>query len=124
MLLDDEPALTAALGKLLTRLNYQVTTSNSPSEAIGWVRQNPAQFEVAITDLTMPEMTGLEFSRHLHGLRPDLPIILASGFSADLSADDLKLAGIFELLQKPISRSAIAEVLARALAGRTGHDSQ
>ena len=124
LLVDDEPALTGALKKLLTRLNYRVTTSNSPGEAIGWVRQNPAQFEVAITDLTMPEMTGLEFACQLHGLRPDLPIILASGYSADLSADDLKAAGIFELLQKPISRSAIAEMLERALAGRNGQASQ
>jgi PAS domain S-box-containing protein len=121
LLLDDEPALTGALQKLLTRMNYQVTASNSAPEVLGWFRANPAQFDVVITDLTMPELTGLEVARQIHDVRPDLPVILASGFSAELTEDRLKAAGIFELLQKPLSRNTIADSLHRALAARNGH---
>jgi len=116
LLLDDEPALTSALQRLLVRLNYQVATSNSAREAVGWCQQNPARFDLVITDLTMPEMTGLEVARRLHALRPDLRIILTSGFSADTPAEALKEVGIFELLPKPISWNMLAGAVQRALA--------
>jgi len=120
LLLDDEPALTAALQRLLVRLNYQVTTSNNAREAIRWCEKNPARFDLIITDLTMPEMTGLDVARQLQALRPGLPVILASGFSADLSRETLQAAGICELLDKPISRTMLAQAVRRALTGQKG----
>jgi len=121
LLLDDEPALTGALQRLLVRLNYRVSTSNNPRETLQIYRNNPAQFDLVITDLTMPEMNGLEVARQLRSLRPDLPIILASGFSSDLSRENLEANGICDLLEKPISRTALAEVVHRALANHDGH---
>jgi PAS domain S-box-containing protein len=118
LLLDDEPALTSSLQRLLVRLNYQVTTTNSARESLQWCRRDPAQFDLVITDLTMPEMTGLEVARQLQALRPDLPVILASGFSADLDRESLAAAGICELLEKPISRLTLANVIHRVLASR------
>lgn len=115
LLLDDEPALTGALRRLLTRLNYQVTVSNSVREALDWCAQDASQFDLVITDLTMPEMTGLEVARRLHTLRPDLPVILTSGFCADLSRETMAAAGIVELLEKPVTRQGLAEALRRVL---------
>jgi PAS domain S-box-containing protein len=118
LLLDDEPALTLSMQRLLVRLNYQVTTTNSARESLQWCRRDPAQFDLVITDLTMPEMTGLEVARQLRDLRPDLPVILASGFSADLDRETLAAAGVCELLEKPISRITLANVIHRVLASR------
>jgi len=115
LVLDDETALTSVLQKMLGRLEYQVTTSNQASEAIRWVRENPAQFEVVITDLTMPEMSGLEVAKQLHALRPDLPVILVSGYSVSVEAERLQEVGICERLEKPVTVAVLARVLARVL---------
>jgi PAS domain S-box-containing protein len=116
LLLDDEPALTTSLRRLLERLNYQVTTSNSAREAVALVAANPAQFDLVITDMTMPEMNGLEVARQCHTLRPELPVILASGYSAAISATNLHEAGIGQLIEKPISMAVLAELVQRTLA--------
>jgi PAS domain S-box-containing protein len=117
LLVDDEPALTGVLKRLLLRLNYQVTTSNRAREAIGWCRQDPRQYDLVITDLTMPEINGLEVARQVRELCPDMPVILASGFSAELNPENLRAAGICELIEKPISITALAEAVRRALEG-------
>ena len=116
LLLDDEFAVTAVLELLLRRLNYQVTACNNAREALEQCRQNPAQFDLAITDLTMPEMNGLEVARQLRALRPDLPIILTSGFIAELQPENLRAAGIGEFLEKPVSLASLAEAVQRAFA--------
>ena len=112
---DDEPALTSWLAKMLHRLNYQVTTSNQASDAIRMVHANAAAFDLVITDLTMPEMSGLELAKQIHAIRPELPVILVSGYSVSVTADHLLVAGICERLEKPVSPPALAEVLARVL---------
>jgi len=115
LLLDDETTLTSMLQKMLSRLNYQVATSNRPGEAIRLVRENPAQFDLVITDLMMPEITGLKVASQLRVIRPDLPVILVSGFSEDVNADRLQEAGICERLEKPVAMSVLAEVVQRVL---------
>ena len=115
LVLDDEPALTKALQRYLQRLNYQVITSNIASEAIRLFRENPAQFDLVITDLTMPEMDGAAVARQLHDCRPDLPIILATGNASTLDANLLRDSGICELLEKPLSLPALARILHRNL---------
>jgi len=116
LLLDDEPALTAPFQRLLERLKYQVTVSNNPRAAVELIRQNPAHFDLVITDLTMPEMNGFEVARQLHVFRADLPIILVSGLSSDFTREKVAAAGITELLEKPVSMTTLAEVLQRTLA--------
>ena len=118
LLVDDEPALTRSLRQLLSRLNYQITTSNSPREAIVLFQQDPARFDLVITDLAMPEMNGLAVARQLHALRPDLPVLLTSGFTSDLTPENLREAGIQEVVPKPVSLTLLAAVVQRALAGQ------
>jgi len=116
LVVDDEPALTVVLKRLLERLNYQVTTSNSAQAAIGLFRENPRRFDLVITDLTMPDINGLELALQLHALQPEVPVLLASGFSSALTSENLREAGIREQLVKPLSLTALAEALQRTLA--------
>jgi len=113
LVLDDETALTSVLQKMLGRLDYQVTTSNQAGEALRLVREHPAQFDLVITDLTMPEMNGLEVAQQIRAIRPDLPVILVSGYSVAVNAGQLRAAGICERLDKPVSPSILATALAR-----------
>jgi CheY-like chemotaxis protein len=115
LVLDDEAALTAMIQKYMRRLDYQVTTSNHPAEAIRWFRENPAQFQLVITDLTMPEMNGLEVARQIHALRPELPVILVSGIGVTVDVEQLRAAGICERLDKPVALVALAELVERVL---------
>ena len=115
LVLDDEVALAAMIQKYLRRLHYQVTTSNHPVEAIRLFRENPARFQLVITDLTMPEMNGLEVARQLRALRPELPVILVSGLGLTVEDERLRAAGICERLDKPVSLEALAEMVERVL---------
>ena len=112
-----KPALVAMFQRLLLRLNYQVTSCSSAREAIG-LFFNPIRrkFDLVITDLTMQETNGLELARQIRAIRPELPVILSSGFIANLNREDLRQAGICGLIEKPASMTALAEVTQRALA--------
>jgi PAS domain S-box-containing protein len=115
LVVDDETALTSALQKMLRRLDYQVTTCNQAGAAIRLVREHPEQFDLVITDLTMPEMNGVEVARQLRALHPDLAVILVSGYSVSVAAEHLREVGICERLEKPVSPSLLAAAVARAL---------
>jgi PAS domain S-box-containing protein len=116
LLVDDETSLTTLFQRLLTSLNYQATICNLPREAADLFRHDPDQFDLVITDLTMPEMNGLELAHEIHALRPHLPVILLSGFSAAFTHETLREAGIHKLLNKPVSLSVLAETLHTILA--------
>jgi PAS domain S-box-containing protein len=116
LLVDDEKTLTAMFQKMLSRLNYRVTTTNHAREAIQLFHDNAERFDLVISDLTMPEFSGLEVARQLHRIRPDVPVILASGYAASLNKDALREAGICELLYKPVTLPALATAVHRAFA--------
>jgi CheY-like chemotaxis protein len=80
LLVDDEPALTRATSRSLTRMGYRVTSVQSAAEALKTFHQQPGGFDLVLTDLTMPGMNGIDLASALHEVRPELPIILASGF--------------------------------------------
>ena len=115
LVVDDEPALTDILQKQLQRLNYQVVITTSPIEALGWVRKSPEQFDLVITDLTMPEMKGVALAEQIHLIRPEMPVVLVSGYSGAVNEDQLRQAGITELIDKPVMPQTLAEVVPRAL---------
>jgi CheY-like chemotaxis protein len=115
-MVDDEPALMDIFQQVMRRLNYDIRTCNSAREAIALFQQQPGHFDLVITDMTMPEMNGLEVARQIHALRPTVPIILATGHTANLSEEDLRGTGIRELLIKPISVPSLAELVHRLLA--------
>jgi PAS domain S-box-containing protein len=111
LLVDDEISLTTLFQRLLTSLNYQATICNRPREAAARFGHDPDQFDLIITDLTMPEMNGLELAHEIHLRRPHLPVILLSGFAAAFTRETLREAGIHKLLNKPVSLTTLAETL-------------
>jgi len=120
---DDEPALTKMLQKQLERLNYQITTSNSPREAVTIFQANPSWYDLVITDLTMPEINGVEVARQIHALRPETPIIVISGHHPSLNDAALESAGIRALVEKPVPLAGLAEQLQRIFNPEPGNDS-
>ena len=116
ILLDDEPEVTISFRHLLEKMNYKVTTSNQPSETLEAFRHHAAEFDLLITDLAMPGLNGLELARQVHGLCPEMPIVLASGMTADLTDENLRAAGISGVLEKPYSISSLNKILQRVFA--------
>jgi PAS domain S-box-containing protein len=115
LFVDDEDALAQLGKKTLEQLGYQVEALTSVAEAIELVRADPQRFDLVITDQTMPGMTGADFAGQLHKIRPDLPIILATGYSASLTPERLRSLGIRELLLKPQTVHSLATAAHRAL---------
>jgi CheY-like chemotaxis protein/two-component sensor histidine kinase len=115
LLVDDEPQLLAMQGQILERLGYDVTTMSSSQDALKDFRQAPGTFDLLITDQTMPNLTGAELSAEVVQLRPDLPIILCTGFSEALSPEAAADMGIRYYLQKPVPLKTLAQTVRLAL---------
>jgi two-component system, cell cycle sensor histidine kinase and response regulator CckA len=117
LFVDDEPIL-ANLGKMmLETLGYAVVTRNSGVEALELFRDNPGSFDLVITDMTMPRMTGAELARELMRIRSDIPVVLCSGFSYSMSEEKAKAIGIREYAMKPLIRQDLARIVRKALDG-------
>jgi CheY-like chemotaxis protein len=102
LFVDDEEALVRAGQSMLESLEYHVVVSQSSLEALQIFQQTPERFAVVITDQTMPQMTGEVLTHALRRIRPDIPIILCTGFSHTIDADRAQAAGINAFLMKPL----------------------
>ncbi len=110
----DDEALLATMGKrLLNRMGYSVTAMTSSSEALELFRGEPEAFDLLITDQTMPEMTGVELSAAVLAIRPNMPIILCTGYSSTISRKKALSLGIRDFLEKPMAREDIASSIRR-----------
>jgi PAS domain S-box-containing protein len=115
LLVDDEPSLIQVGRNLLSRLGYQVTGLTSSREAWEQFQADPDAFDLVITDQTMPEMTGFELCRRIRGLRPDLPVVLCTGYSRRITEDIVHAAGLQRLLMKPLEIRDVARVIREVL---------
>ncbi|MBU1452666.1 MAG: response regulator, partial [Proteobacteria bacterium] len=115
LLVDDETALAEVGLQILKRLGYAVTALTSSREALEKFKAGPNDFDLVITDYTMPEMTGAKLSQEILAIRPGMPIIICTGFSQQLDDEKAKELGIRRLLMKPISRITIAQTVREAL---------
>ena len=115
LVVDDEPASLDAMSMTLKKLGYQVTVMSSSTQALDIFRLHPEAFDIVITDQTMPEITGDVLVREIISIRPDIPVILCTGFSHQITEEYAKTLGIKELLLKPILRSQLAESVRRTL---------
>jgi CheY-like chemotaxis protein len=107
---DDEPSLLKPVLGILGLLGYQATGFSSPTVALEQLRAAPHAVDLLITDLGMPGLSGLDLARQISAVRPDLPIILASGY-APLSDAELLAAGIRGRLPKPFNLRQLSEAL-------------
>lgn len=115
LFVDDEPALVKMCQQMLESLGYKVVTRTSSIEALGAFRFEPDGFDIVITDLTMPNLTGVELAKELMQIRPDIPVVLCTGFSEQISPEKAKALGIRELLFKPLVTRDLATAVRRVL---------
>ncbi len=113
LFVDDEQAL-AELGKrMLQQLGYEVTVRTSSIEALEAFREQPDKFDLVVTDMTMPNMTGTDLCKEIMQIRLDIPIILCTGFSEMITEDKAKRMGIKAFLMKPLAMRKMAETIRR-----------
>jgi CheY-like chemotaxis protein len=117
LLVDDEKSIIGVIQSMLERLGYQVTARTNSIDALEAFQANPDEYDLAITDFTMPDMTGMELAKKLLKLRPDLPIILSTGFTEKINEDQAKSQGIRAFVMKPIARDEIANIIRSLLDG-------
>ena len=115
LLVDDEKQLTDLGKRMLERLGYTVFTENSSIEALEIFRNDPNGFDIIITDMTMPNMTGDKLAIAMMNIRPDIPIILCTGFSESITGEQAKEIGIREFIMKPLVLSDLSEKIRRVL---------
>lgn len=115
LLVDDEEMMVDVIRQLLERLGYAVVGKTSSIDALEAFQAEPDKFDLVITDQVMPNMTGTELSKNLISVRPDIPVILCSGYPERVIPEELKSIGIKEFIMKPVSRQEIAEVIQRVL---------
>jgi PAS domain S-box-containing protein len=119
LFVDDEEALALLGQKMLEHLGYHVVVSTSSVEALDLFRATPYRFDLVVTDQTMPHMTGEALARELRRIRPDIPIILCTGFSYTMDAEKAAAQGIDAFLMKPLTAHDVGGAIYRVLAQRT-----
>ena len=111
---DDEKAVAFAVLRMLESLGYNAMVCHSGEDAIECVRRNPQAFDVVMTDFSMPGLSGVDVACEVARIRPDLPVILTSGYAAR-AGEDIAGASSRLRLDKPFDRRALSEALGRAL---------
>ena len=115
LFIDDEISIAQIGSRMLSSLGYSVTTKTSSLEALDLYRSNPDNFDLIISDVTMPEMTGDKLASEILSIKPDTPIILCTGYSKNLSNEKTVEIGIKSLVSKPIVKADLASTVRRVL---------
>ena len=118
LLLDDEEILVEMARNMLERMGYKVTTRTSSLEALTTFENEPKAFDIVITDQTMPGMTGIDLARRMLQIRPDLPVILCTGYSSQISEEKAKSFGIQGFAMKPLSKKELGDLIRKVLDSR------
>ncbi len=108
MIVDDEEAIRDIMKEFLKSLGYQVYLFGNGSEALNAFQSNPDQYDLVITDMTMPELPGDKLAEEILKISPDLPIMLCTGYSENMTEDELTELGIKKIFQKPFENSELA----------------
>jgi PAS domain S-box-containing protein len=115
LLIEDEAPVLAAIDEVLSRLGYETVSFSDSHAALAAFEAAPERFDVVVTDETMPGLTGTGLARVLRSHRPDLPILLVSGYIGATQAQQARAAGVSEVLSKPVQSDEMAATLARIL---------
>jgi two-component system cell cycle sensor histidine kinase/response regulator CckA len=115
LLIDDEINLAQVGKQMLERLGYRVVGKSSALEALETFRCQPQGFDLIISDVTMPQMTGIQLAIEAKHIREEIPIILCSGFSTIITMEEMKSIGIDDFVMKPIVKSELARVVRNVL---------
>ena len=115
LFVDDEQELVEIGKQMLERLGYEMVARTDPAEALEIFREKPERFDLVITDLTMPNMTGIQLARELKQIRPDIPVILCTGFSEKKDSEKAEASCVSELVMKPVVKKEMAERIRKVL---------
>ncbi|MCI5143149.1 MAG: response regulator, partial [Candidatus Electrothrix sp. ATG1] len=115
LVVDDEETVAGLIQSMLIQLGYKVTAKTDSLAALAVYEQAPETFDLLITDMAMPHMTGIELAKKVLLIKPDFPIILCTGFSEAVNEEKAEAIGIREYLMKPVLRSKLAASVRRAL---------
>jgi len=115
LLVDDESVIVQVEKQILERLGYQVTDADSSADALKVFQANPEIFDLVITDMNMPNMTGVQLAEKLLAIKPDIPIVLCTGFSEQINKERAEAIGIKGFLMKPVTRSEMAQMVRNVL---------
>lgn len=118
LFVDDEASIARLAQVMLKGLGHATTTCTTPAEGLETFRSSPTDFDVIITDLTMPGMTGVELARGIRQISADVPIVLSSGYADEVPEEMLRSLGIVEVLPKPFQMQTLGGAINRAT-GRT-----
>jgi len=118
LFVDDEKFIANMAGQMLQRFGYKVETKLNPVEALELFQSNPEQFDMVITDMTMPQMTGVKLVEKLKDVRPDIPVIICTGHSSLVDEESAKALGIAAYAMKPIGMMEIARTIRKVLDNR------
>lgn len=111
LVVDDEESIVAIEKQILERRGYQVTTQTNSLKALEIFCANPNEFDLVVTDMTMPHLTGDQLARKLLSIKADLPIIICTGFSERLNADAAEQIGIKGFLMKPLTMRELVKMV-------------
>jgi PAS domain S-box-containing protein len=117
LFVDDEKSIVDLGRQVLEQLGYQVEARSSSLEALERFKNCPDDFDLVITDMTMPHMTGAKLAHELMQIRPDIPIILCTGFSQSINEEQALEIGFRAFIMKPISIETIAKTIRRVMNG-------
>jgi signal transduction histidine kinase/CheY-like chemotaxis protein len=115
LLVDDEPLVAKMQARLLESLGYSVTDETDPLRALQLFTSGPEDYDLIFTDMTMPKMNGAALAQKILALRPDMPIILCTGFSELVNEAKARALGVKAFAMKPLVRKSIAEIVRKAL---------
>jgi len=115
MIVDDEKPLVALAEEILAELGYEPIGFSSSTAALAAFREAPQRFDIVLTDETMPELVGTALAQEIRLLRPDIPVVLMSGYSGTSLHERARAIGIREVLRKPLQSKDIAECFGRVL---------
>ena len=115
LFIDDEQSLVNLGRQILGRLGYSVITRTSSSEALDLFRKNPDQFDLVVTDMTMPHMQGDRLAKELIKIDPDIPVILFTGYSDQIDEEKAKEMGIAAYIMKPVAMREMANTIRKVL---------
>ena len=115
LLVDDEEAIARLEKQMLERLGYRVTSLINSPEALAVFKTDPDAYDLVVTDMTMPSLTGDLLAKELISIRPDMPVIICTGFSERIDKEKAAAIGISAFLMKPVVKSEMARLVRKLL---------
>ena len=111
LLVDDEISVAKLEAQILSRLGYQVVELTNSVDALNEFKANPGSFDLVISDMTMPNITGDQLAKEILSIKPDMSIIICTGFSERVNEEQAEILGVKGFLMKPVVKYDMAQMV-------------